>query len=232
MARKRVQRKASTEAANATMERLDVARMSNADLVRPPSAVRKARASKASWKALKDHDRGSPTKEQARDGEFTRMAGERIDTRLKGEKLLVNLANRARGAGVMFNRGQISDRERRAAEKLCELAEAAQLSQLSGVMMGERVDGGKVDVDGSRLRGAAVAFGQYREALEKLSKCGRVLVENVVVLGMPMEEAVRLRTVARRLGGSESLKWRAQQAMIVLRDALDHLADEFHLAGD
>lgn len=227
--RKDVVRKASTERANATMDALDLRRMSVADLVRPPSAVKRPRASKASWKALKEHGRETPTREHAAKGEFVRMPGERIDTALKGEKLLVNLAARAHGAGTMFNRGQISDRELRAAVMLCELAERAQMSQLSGVKLEERVDGGAADVDGSRLRAAAAAAGKYRAALATLSQSGRVLVEHVVVLGMPLEEAVCIRRIADRLGG-EATAWRAKKAMVLVRDALDHLADQFHLA--
>lgn len=222
-------RKASTERVNAEMASLDVVRMPDAALFRPPSAVKRPRASKASWKALKAHERETPTREHAAKGEFVRMAGERIDTALKGEKLLVNLATRAKGAGAMFNRGQISERELRAAVLLCELAEQAQLSQLSGVRLEERVSGGQADVDGSRLRAAAAAAGKYRAALETLSGSGRVLVESVVVLGMPIEEAVRIDRIARRLGGAAT-GWRAKKAMVLVRDALDHLADQFHLA--
>lgn len=229
--RKDVVRKVSTQRANETLGSLDMRRMSVAELVRPPSAVKRARASKASWKALKDHQQGSPTREHAVNGEYVRMAGEKVDTALKGEKLLVNLAARAHGAGTMFNRGQISDRELRAAVMLCELAERAQMSQLSGVKLAERVDGGQADVDGSRLRAAATAAGKYRDALETLSQCGRLLVENVIVLGMPLEEAVRVRRVADRLGGAAAA-WRAKKAMVLVRDALDHLADQFHLADD
>lgn len=226
---RKVERKPSTERVNAGMASLDAARRPDAELFRPPSAIKRARASKASWKALKEHGRETPTREQAAKGEFTRMAGEKLDTALKGEKLLVNLATRAKGAGVMFNRGQISEREMRAAVMLCELAERAQLSQLSGVRLEERVEGGAVDVDGSRLRAAAVAAGKYRAALETLSASGRVLVESVVVLGMPVEEAVCIGRIARRLGG-EATGWRAKKAMVLVRDALDHLADQFHLA--
>lgn len=206
-------------------------RATYAALAKPPSAVKGRGQSKASRKALHLHDREKPTREHASRGEFTRMRGEKIDTRHKGEMLLVNLANRARGAGVMFNRGQISEREMRAAEKLCELAELAQLSQLSGMMMGERVDGGKVDTDGARLGAAAAAVGKYRDAVGQLSRCGRILVENCVVGGMAMEDAVRLRVVAIRLGEDNTLKNRVTKAMLLTRDALDKLADSFHLPG-
>lgn len=248
---------AARNRANEVMESLDVRRMSNADLVKPPSAVKRRHVTKKSQAALAKHAgapdkpvRGTnrkdpkakkppevdysrmPTREVRDRDEFMRMPGEQIDTKHKGETLLVNMSNRARGAGVMFNRGQISAREMRAAVKLCEMAELAQLSQLSGMPMGERVDGGAVDVSGSRLTSAAMAAGRYREALERLSKCGRILVENCVVFGMPMEEAVRLRTVAMRLGAENTPKNRVSKALVIVRDALDLLADRFNLAGD
>jgi hypothetical protein len=212
------------------MEGLDVSRMSNADLVRPPSASRAGRNTKVSRKAIEQHQRDKPTHERAYSNEFTLMRGEMIDTKHKGEKLLVNLTNRARGAGVLFNRGQISERELRACFMLCELADEALTSQLSGVQVSERVDGGKVDLSGSRLANAAAAAGEMRGLLDQLSRCQRVLVENVVVGGMAMEDAVRLRSVAKRLGDGENVRWKCARAMLILRDGLDHLADLFHIA--
>lgn len=230
MAKREKPVKPSTRAVNEGFSSLERSRMAMADLVKPPSAVKRRASTKASRRALEHTTRGEkPTRETAAKGEYIRMPGESIDTKHKGEVLLVNLAGRARGAGVMFNRGQISLRELRAATALCELAERAQLAQLSGVEMGERVDGGVVDVDGSRLRSAAKAFGRYREMLEELSRCGRILVENCIVLGMPMEEAVRLRRVAIRLGAENSVKNRVAKGNTLLIDALDHLADVMHL---
>jgi hypothetical protein len=212
------------------MDSLDVGRMSNADLVRPPSASRAPRNTKVSRKALERHNREKPTHERAYSNEFTLMRGEIIDTRHKGEKLLVNLSNRARGAGVMFNRGQISERELRAAFALCELADLAGASQLSGLPMSDRVDGGMVDLSGSRLTSAAAAAGKLRDKLELLSRCQRVLVENVIIAGVAMEDAVRLRSVANRLGDGDNVRWKCKQAIIILRDGLDHLADLFNIA--
>lgn len=99
-----------------------------------------------------------PTLEQARRGEFVVEKGERFDTARKGETVLVNGASRARGAATMYARKQISKRELMAAEKLCGLFELSQSSQLSGVAMSERVEGGMVDLSGARLRAAAAAF--------------------------------------------------------------------------
>lgn len=184
-------------------------------------------------KSLRSYDRSKPTPEQAGRGVYEVERAERFDTSRKGEKVLVNLAGRAGGAATMFKRGQIQLRELRAAEKLCELHARSQTSQLSGVPLNERVDGGMVDVTGNRLRAAAMAHGEYREALESLSRCGRVLVENVVVMGMSMEDAVRLRSVAHRLGGGETganVRWRTTKAMVVVGEALEYLADHFNIA--
>lgn len=171
-----------------------------------------------------------PTIEQARRGEFEVVKGERFDTARKGETVLVNGASRARGAATMYARKQISKRELLAAERLCGLFELSQSSQLSGVAMSERVEGGMVDLSGARLRAAAAAFGEYREALEMLTRAGRVLVENVVVGSMAMEDAVRLRTVAHRMGATQDVDMRRTKAFVVLSEALEALADHFGLA--
>ncbi len=252
MARKKPVRKASTEAVNAGFSSLDVQRMSNADLVKPPSAVKRRGASKASREALAKHEGKAavthtnrkdpkakkpvvtdfsrmPTREQQAGNEYMRVAGERIDIKLKGEMVLVNASGRAGGAGVLFNRGQIGKRELGAAAKVCELAERARASQLSGMQMGERVDGGKIDLDGARLRSAAMAAGELREALALLSRQGRVLVEKCIVGGMSLESAVRVRPLAEWLGDDTTLRHRCKKAVVLLRDALDRLADAFHL---
>lgn len=184
-------------------------------------------------KSLRAYDRSKPTPEQAGRGVYEVEKAERFDTSRKGEKVLVNLAGRAGGAATMFKRGQIQLRELRAAEKLCELHARSQTSQLSGGGMNERVDGGMVDLTGNRLQAASAAFGEYREALETLTRAGRILVENVIVGGMPMEDAVRLRTVAHRLGAgnmSANVRWRTTKAMIVVGEALESLADHFNIA--
>lgn len=255
MAKRKKPVKASTKAVNDGFASLDVVRMSNADLVKPPRAAKRRHVSRASLKALDKHagldgvkPAGTnrkdpkapkpkpmgelsrmPTKEQRMSQEYARVPGETIDAKNRGEMLLVNISSRAGGAGVMFNRGQISLREFGAAVRVCELAERAQTSQLSAPLMGERVDGGKVDVDGSRLRGAAAAHGELRLALGLLSRQGRVLVEKCVIGRMPMEEAVRLRPLAEWLGSGNTLRNRCNKAIVVLRDALDRLADSFHL---
>lgn len=255
MAKRKKPVKASTKAVNDGFASLDLPRMSTADLVRPPSAVKRRHVTKASLKALEKHagvdaprQAGTnrkdpkagkpkpapdfsrmPTREQRETQEYARVAGETIDVRNRGEMLLVNVSSRAGGAGTMFNRGQISLREFGAAVRVCELAELAQTSQLSAPLMGERVDGGKVDVDGSRLRAAAAAHGEMRAALAMLSRQGRVLVEKCVVMRMPMEEAVRLRPLAEWLGNDKIVRNKCKKAIVLLRDALDRLADVFHL---
>lgn len=178
-------------------------------------------------KALRGYDRSKPTEEQAGRGVYEIERAEVFDTSRKGEKVLVNLAGRAGGAATMFKRGQLQLRELRAAERLCELHARAGASQLSGVPMNERVDGGMVDLTGNRLQAAAAAHGEYRGALETLSRCGRVLVENVIVLGMAMEDAVRLRSVAHRLGGLKTLDNQRSRAAVLVAEALDHLAEHF-----
>lgn len=181
-------------------------------------------------KRLAHYERDKPTPEQAAAGAFEVTAAERFDTSRKGEKVLVNLAARGRGAATMLKRNQISAREFRAAEKLCELFDRSQASQLSGVPMAERVDGGTVDTTGARLRAASAAYGEYREAMEGLTTAGRVLVENVVVYGVAMEQAVRMRTVAHRLGGGEKdLRRKVDRALVVVSEALEALADHFHI---
>lgn len=255
MAKREKPVKPSTRAVNEGFASLDLPRMAMADLVKPPSAVKRRHASKASQAALAKHagveavkpagtnrkdpkakrkaappePKHMPTREMRASQEYARVPGETIDTRNKGEMVLVNLTSRAGGAGVMFNRGQLSLRELGAAVKLCELAERASSSQLSAPLMGERVDGGKVDVDGSRLRSAAMASGEMRDALGLLSRRGRVLVEKCVVGRMPMEEAVRLRPLAEWLGSANTLRNRCNKAVVLLRDGLDRLADAFHL---
>jgi hypothetical protein len=254
MARRKVERKPATERVNAEFGKLELPRMANADLVKPPSAVKRRHVSKASMKALEKHagvdgkpvvhtNRKAPgvkkaprtdysrmpTAEAQASNEYVRMEGERVDVRNKGEMLLVNMTSRAGGAGVMFNRGQISRRELGAAMKVCELAERASLSQLSGALMGERVDGGKVDLSGSRLTAAAAAHGELRDALALLSRQGRVLVEKCIVGRMAMEEAVRVRPLAEWLGDGNIVRNKCKKAIVLLRDALDKLADAFHL---
>jgi hypothetical protein len=86
-----------------------------------------------------------------------------------------------------------------------------------------------VDLSGSRLTAAANAHGELRAALGSLSRQGRVLVEKCIVGRMPMEEAVRLRPLAQWLGASNTLRNRCNKAFVVLRDALDKLAEVFHL---
>lgn len=170
-----------------------------------------------------------PTVDQARRAVYEVVKGERFDTARKDETVLVNGASRARGAATMYARKQISKRELLAAEQLCALFERSQLSQLSGGTMEERVEGGTVDTSGARLQAAAQAYGQYRDALETLTRAGRVLVENVVVGMMAMEDAVKLRTVAYRMEGLKTLDGQRKRAFVVLSEALDHLADHFRL---
>ncbi len=172
-----------------------------------------------------------PTVEQARRGVYEVVKGERFDTARKDETVLVNGASRARGAATMYARKQISKRERDAAEHLCSLFERSQLSQLSGGSMSERVDGGAVDTSGQRLQAAAKAYGEYRDALETLTRAGRVLVENVVVAGMAMEDAVQMRTVAHRMGTTQNPDTLRTKAFLVLGEALECLADHFGLAA-
>lgn len=181
-------------------------------------------------KRLAHYERDKPTGEQAARGQFEIERAEKFDTSRKGEKVLVNMAVRARGAATMFKRGQITARELRAAEKLCELFDRSQASQLSGVPMQERVDGGAMDTSGGRLRAAASAFGEYRKALETLTSAGRVLVENVVVGGVAMEDAVRLRTVAHRMASLKSLDNQRSRAVLIVSEALETLADHFRIA--
>lgn len=193
------------------------------------AAGRKVR--RGAMKRLSHYEREKPTAEEAARGEFEVLPAERFDTSRKGEKVLVNLAARGRGAATMFKRNQISAREFRAAEELYRLFDLSQASQLSGVPMQERVDGGMVDTRGDRLRSAAKAAGEYRDALETLTTAGRVLVENVVVLGVAMESAVRMRTVAHRLGGGEKdMRRKVDRAHVVVSEALDKLADHFRIA--
>lgn len=189
----------------------------------------KDKVAEGNAKAMDAHQRARPTPEQVSMGVFSIVPGERFDTERKGEHVLVNLAARSRGAAMMFARGQIKARELQAATMLCQYAELAQTSQLSGLPLGERVDGGTVDTTGNRLRAAGVAFGRYREALESLTTAGRVLVENVIVRGMPMDEAVRLRTVAHRLGSTGNLDTRRTKAFVVVSEALELLAEHFGL---
>lgn len=187
------------------------------------------KAKRTAMKRLAHYERDKPTAEEAARGVFEVERAEVFDTSRKGEKVLVNLAARGRGAATMFKRNQISLREFRAADELCKLFDLSQASQLSGVPMKERVDGGMVDTGGDRLRSAAKAAGEYRDALETLTRAGRVLVENVVVLGVAMEDAVRLRTVAHRMGASEDLDYRRKRAVLIVSEALEALADHFRI---
>lgn len=195
---------------------------------REAEAIGKVRApGRKALKRLSKYERNKPTAENAARGEFEVMPAEKFDTARKGEKVLVNLAARGRGAATMYARGQLKLREYQAAERICLLAETAGASQLSGVPLSERVAGGRIDIEGNRLRAAGEAFGKYRDALERLSSTGRSLVENVVVLGRPMEEAVQMRSISRRVGDQVSLKKRVEKASVLLAEALDHLADVF-----
>lgn len=181
-------------------------------------------------KGLRGYDRSKPTEEQAGRGVYEIERAETFDTSRKGEKVLVNQATRAGGAAIMHRRGLLGVREVQAAERIVMLAELAGASQLSGVPLSERVDGGRIDLDGNRLRAAANASGEYRAAISKLSRRGRILVENVVVLGTPLEQAVRLRSLRLSENDAETtIRNRCNKAMPILRDALDHLADIFGL---
>jgi hypothetical protein len=127
MAKRKVERKPATERVNEAFAKLELPRMSNADLVKPPSAVKRRHVSKASLKALEKHagvdgkpvvhtNRKAagakkaprtdfsrmPTAEAQASNEYARVSGETIDVRNKGEMLLVNMTSRAGGAGVMF----------------------------------------------------------------------------------------------------------------------------------
>jgi hypothetical protein len=189
------------------------------------------KAKRQAMKRLSHYEREKPTAEEAARGVFEVERAEKFDTSRKGEKVLVNLAARGRGAATMLKRNQISAREFRAAEELCRLFDLSQASQLSGVPMQERVDGGMVDTRGDRLRSAAKAAGEYRDALETLTTAGRVLVENVVVMGVAMESAVRMRTVAHRVGGGEKdMRRKVDRAHVMVSEALETLADHFRIA--
>jgi hypothetical protein len=191
------------------------------------AASRKDR--RKAMKRLAHYERDKPTPEQAAAGAFEVTPAERFDTSRKGEKVLVNLTARGRGAATMLRRNQISAREFRAAEKLCELFDRSQASQLSGVPMSERVDGGAIDTTGARLRAASAAYGEYREAMEGLTQAGRVLVENVVVYGVAMEHAVRMRTVSHRMGALKSIDNQKSRAAVLIAEALESLADHFRI---
>lgn len=206
------------------------ARVAAVDAREAAEAVPARKAKRQAMRRLEHYDREKPTAERAAAGVFEVERAERFDTSRKGEKVLVNLAARGHGAATMLKRGQITPREFRAAEKLCELFDRSQASQLSGVPMQERVEGGTVDTSGARLQAAANAYGEYRAALELLTSAGRVLVENVVVLGVSMEDAVRMRTVAHRMGTSQDLDYRRKRAVLIVSEALESLADHFRIA--
>lgn len=201
-----------------------------ADAREAAEAVPGRKSRRGAMKRLSHYERDKPTAEEAARGVFEVELAERFDTSRKGEKVLVNLAARGRGAATMLKRGQITPREFRAAEELCRLFDLSQASQLSGVPMQERVDGGMVDTRGDRLRSAAKAAGEYRDALETLTTAGRVLVENVVVLGVAMEAAVRMRTVAHRMDALKSLDNKRSRAAVLIAEALETLADHFRIA--
>lgn len=182
-------------------------------------------------KKLDQYNREKPTIERAAMGVFDVVDAQKFDTSRDKERVLMDWASRAGGAGEMYVRGQIKPREMRAAAMLCELWERSQTSQLSGVKIAERVDGGAVDISGGRLIAAGQASGEYRDALECLSRAGRALVEARVVRGMAMDNVVRLRSLDHRLGDG-SPHQRSKYATKLLADALDLLADRFGLAGD
>ena len=128
---------------------------------RDAEAMGKVRApGRKALKKLSSYERNKPTAEHAARGEFEVMPAEKFDTARKGEKVLVNLAARGRGAATMYARGHLKLREYQAAEQICMLAELSGASQLSGVAFSERVEGGKIDVDGARLRSAGLAYGK------------------------------------------------------------------------
>lgn len=174
-------------------------------------------------KVMKAYDREKPTKERASVGVFDVIDAALFDTSRVNERILMDWKARAGGAGEMFARGQIEVRELAAAVRLCELFESSRSSQLSGMRIAERVDGGGVDASGHRLAAAAWAAGAYKWALAQLSRTGAFLVERRVVLAMPMEEVVRLKGAGRLT--ASSVKHRVAEANKLLIDALDKLAD-------
>lgn len=172
---------------------------------------------------LKSYDREKPTKERAADGVFEVIDAVRFDTSRVNERILMDWKARAGGAGEMFARGQIGVRELAAAVRLLELWEQSRSSQLSGMRIAERVDGGGADASGARLAGAADAAGAYRWSLAALSRTGAFLVEQRVVMQRPMEKVVTLPGAGRI--SAPSIKHRVAEANKLLIDALDHLAD-------
>jgi hypothetical protein len=183
-------------------------------------------------RTLKAYDREKPTRERQRGGAFEVMDAAVFEAGRKGEKVLLDWRGRAGGAGEMHARGQLRRRELAAAVRLCELAELARSSQLSGLRIAERVDGGLVGIDGGdRLASAASAAGEYRRAVGALTVGLRALVEHRVVLGRPMEEVVRLKPVVARVG-TISIRKRCEKANVLVAEALDQLADLFGFARD
>lgn len=184
-------------------------------------------------KALAEHTRDRPTKERLAKGAFERADMGRVDMAnydpgRAGEKALLDWKAKAGGVGEMYLRGQVT---RRMAEAAAVLMEAFELAQTSGLSCGEvreRVDGGKLDLSGNRLRAAGEAWASYQGALARLSPWGRYLVEKRVVEGRPMDEIVCSPSLADAVGAG-GLGLKRKNGIAILKDALNHLADVFHL---
>lgn len=184
-------------------------------------------------KVMAGYDREKPTREAQRTGEFEVVDAASLGASdRKGDPVLLDWRSRAGGAGEMAGKGQIGKRELMAAVRLMSLVERARAAQVSGVALAERVDGGGPAGDGGRLAWAASASGEYREAMGRLSRLQRSLVEWRVVLGKPMEEVVQLRSVAARLGAGQQVRYRCNKALVALVEGLDALADYFGLPED
>lgn len=191
-------------------------------------AGKRKAADDPSAKAVSEHVRNKPTPERIARGAFERVDLARFDPARAGDRALLDWRARAGGVGEMYLRGQITRRMADAAATLMDKFELSQTSGLSCSQVKERVDGGMVDLSGGRLTAASSAWGEYQDALAKLSRWGRILVEKRVVEGRAMEEVAMLPALADAVGDCRA-KDRAKRAFAMLRDALDHLADGFGL---
>jgi hypothetical protein len=199
---------------------------------REAEAMGKVRsAGRKALKRLSRYEREKPTPERAAQGVYELVDATKFDTSRKREVVLVDLKQRAGGAGEMHTRGQIGERELRAAAMICELYERSQTSQLSGFMWSERVDGGLPDIFGNRLMAAANAAGGYRGALSCLSATSRFLVEHRVVLCLSMEDVVRMAGAERLGTGEKDMRRRCDRGVTLVKDALDLLADHLGLSS-
>ncbi len=131
----------------------------------------------------------------------------------------------------MFRRGLISPREHLAAIKLCELYEIARSRQLIGRPNGQRIDdGGKWRTADERLLAAADAHDMYRTVLDNLGRAQRVLVESVIVHGMPIEQVVQMRSLAHRLvqsGSRDRIRRNVTLGYLMIAEGLELLANRF-----